>query len=532
MYLELVKNLHNTNSLTISESPKSVEIGTNLNGIADWSTQLPFIDGFKSSRPWITQTKGKWNTNETEQLNLDENGWVKSLPSAGSQQEYTWVGTLLYRGIEGRYPGGKYVVLYEGEGTIEYDYDAKKDEAASTLGRDVIDVTPSKAGIWLKITETDPNKTGNYIRNIHVVLQSYEQTYKTAFFNPTFLEKIRPFTTLRFMDWMDTNNSKQSQWSDRPTPERSTWAKIGVPVEIMVELANRLNANAWFCMPHQATDDYVKNFATYVRDHLKPELKIYVEYSNEVWNPQFKQFHWVEEHAGSLNRAQAYGKRATEIANIWDDVFGNQKERVIGVMAGQTPNPRVLQQAMQLADDSIDAMAIAAYVGGYIGKPDHEKELESWTKDPDGGLNKLFEEINNGGVLTKGQPGGALPQGWSNLDQLQELSQQYNVPLISYEGGQHLVGRKKVKNNKAINALFIQANRDPRMGEVYEKLLNQWFELVGGTLFMNFSDISKPNQHGSWGALEYVDQETSPKYQALLEKTRLSSTSPTLPKTN
>jgi len=63
----------------------------------------------------------------------------------------------------GSYPGGKYVVLYEGEGTIEYKFDARKDEAASTSGRDVIDVNPSDKGIHLIITATDPNNTGNYI---------------------------------------------------------------------------------------------------------------------------------------------------------------------------------------------------------------------------------------------------------------------------------------------------------------------------------------------------------------------------------
>jgi hypothetical protein len=29
-------------------------LGTNLNGIADWSTELAFVDGFKMSRAWIS----------------------------------------------------------------------------------------------------------------------------------------------------------------------------------------------------------------------------------------------------------------------------------------------------------------------------------------------------------------------------------------------------------------------------------------------------------------------------------------------
>jgi hypothetical protein len=50
-----------TEEVTVSSNQKTVssfqteqiEIGTNLNGISDWSTQLPFLDGFRSSRPWL-----------------------------------------------------------------------------------------------------------------------------------------------------------------------------------------------------------------------------------------------------------------------------------------------------------------------------------------------------------------------------------------------------------------------------------------------------------------------------------------------
>ncbi|NEO60918.1 MAG: cellulose-binding protein, partial [Moorea sp. SIO4G2] len=54
---------------------KTSNLGTNLNGIADWSTELPFLDAFKSSRPWITQCvsgetgcSGSWDTEEYDKL--------------------------------------------------------------------------------------------------------------------------------------------------------------------------------------------------------------------------------------------------------------------------------------------------------------------------------------------------------------------------------------------------------------------------------------------------------------------------------
>jgi hypothetical protein len=143
-----------------SPSTTPLQIGTNLAGIADWSTQYPFTDYLKNSRSWITRGTTVWDTQESSKLDVDSNGWVKSL-SGGS---FTSVGTFIPNDNQGR----RFVVLYEGEGTIEYNFGLKKDMAASSPGRDVVYATPGES-LYLGITTTDPNGTGNYIRNMHVV---------------------------------------------------------------------------------------------------------------------------------------------------------------------------------------------------------------------------------------------------------------------------------------------------------------------------------------------------------------------------
>ncbi|NET57406.1 MAG: cellulose-binding protein, partial [Symploca sp. SIO2E6] len=331
----------------IANSSSSIDgalaLGTNLHRIADWSTQLPFLDAFKSSRQWITQCQqgepgcsGSWSTNEYEKLDLDEYGWVKSLPASEDPPEYTRVSTLMFRDVE-RYPGGQYVVTYEGEGTIEYKGNASKDEAASTPGRDVINVTPSKAGIHLIITATDPNQNGQYIRNIRVVPANYEQNYTSEIFNPDFIARIKKFQALRFMDWMGTNDSEQGEWQNRPQLATASYNSKtgGPPVEIMVELANRLQVDPWFNLPHQATDEYITKFAQIVKDNLDPNLTIYLEYSNEVWNPQFEQFHWVKDNGqipGGKTPYQSYGVRTAQMCDLWKGVFAQQSDRVKCVM--------------------------------------------------------------------------------------------------------------------------------------------------------------------------------------------------------
>ncbi|MGB3616070.1 MAG: hypothetical protein WBA10_19920 [Elainellaceae cyanobacterium] len=520
-----------------SDSPASRSVfGTNLAGIADWSSQMPFVDAFKSSREWITQCddsepdcREEWSTKEEDQLDLDEYGWVRSLPEPTDALEYTRVGTLLFRGVDD-YPGGEYIVLYDGQGTLRYDFDAELQETASSPGRDVINVTPSGEGIFIQITATDPE---NYIRNIHVVPAEYEDSFEQQPFNPVFIEKTQPFSVLRFMDWMRTNDSEQQEWADRPQLDDANYVPHGVPVELIVDFANRLGQAPWFTMPHQATDAYVREFAQIVKQQLDPELDIYVELSNEVWNGQFDQNDYAVEQGRQLNVGKGdpekghmwYGKRTAEVLQIWDEVFAEDSDRLIGILGAQAANSWTAEKSLEYlrsaglsnADAGIDAIAIAPYFGLPLSDDSVQQDLERWAQDgEETALTQLFTELTEGGALSEGHPGGALQRTFDRVADYIELAQAEGLALVAYEGGQHLAPlHNGMENNRAIVDLFIAANRDPRMGEVYRLYLDRWREEVG-SLFVHFSDISAPGKWGSWGALENVYQESSPKYDALM----------------
>ncbi|MGC8713809.1 MAG: hypothetical protein ACP5RH_15575, partial [Leptodesmis sp.] len=99
-------------------------------------------------------------------------------------------------------------------------------------------------------------------------------------FHPLFLDRLSQFNTLRFMDWGATNNSPLVNWADRTTINSATQASNqGVALEYMIQLANTLKINPWFNIPAEASDDYVRQFATMVRDQLDPSLRVYIEYS-------------------------------------------------------------------------------------------------------------------------------------------------------------------------------------------------------------------------------------------------------------
>ena len=515
-----------------AQTSLNTSLGTNLNGIAEWSTEMPFIDAFKSSRQWITQCvktdpgcRGVWDTGEFSKLNLDQYGWVKSLPAPGDSPEYTRVATIMFKGVE-QYPSGQYVVLYDGQGIIEYKFDATK--VSSTPGRDVIKVTPSNSGIYLSITSTDPNKIGNYIRNIRVIPAAYEQTYESQIFNPQFLSKINNFKALRFMDWMKTNNSLQKEWANRPKVDDASYSGKGVPVEIMVKLANELNVNPWFNMPHLATDEYIANFAQLVKTRLNPNLTAYIEFSNEVWNGSFQQ----QKYALAQGKArwgqtktntqlQWYGMRTAQMCDIWENTFGTEKNRVACAISTHTavkgPEKSVLDCSYWVAEGNtpcyqhgIDVYAITGYFGGKLGKTGNTTMIESWLKEADGGFSKAIQRLTNPTVAD------SIPSLAKLFTYHANVAKSKGLQLVAYEGGQHIVGSGGVENNQNITNFFIALNRRPEMYSLYTEVLNNWKQ-AGGTLFMNFSDIGTPTKYGSWGALEHVNQDTSPKYKALMD---------------
>src|SRR5262249_35823308 len=158
----------------------------------------------------------------------------------------------------------------------------------------------------------------------------------------------------------------------RPRPAHATFSGRGVPVELLVDLANRLKADPWFCMPHLADDDFVRQFAAMVKARLDPSLKVYLEYSNESWNSMFGQSGHVARTGRSLgfssNPFEAglryHARRAVQIFRLWRDAFGGT-DRLVRTLACQAANPWASRTllAFEEAGTQADALAVASYVG-------------------------------------------------------------------------------------------------------------------------------------------------------------------------
>jgi hypothetical protein len=472
-------------------------LGTNLAAIVSWNAQWAFVDVFKQSRAWIAQCTG-CNWGEGGTLALTPEGWIAEL----APNQYAT--TIIMDEIQ-HFPAGEYTVLYDGEGDIQFGLNTV-DVLSATDGRIVI-VPNGNGGIYLEIHATNP---ANPLRNIRVIMPGFAATYATQPFHPLFLERLQGFEVLRFMDWMQTNNSSVVTWSERPQVTAPNYEQ-GVPLEVMVQLANTLGVDAWFNMPHQADDEYIRNFATYIRDHLNPELNAYIEYSNETWNSQFSQANYVIEQGTSLGlSADAFqagfffhARRAVEIFTIWADVFGGTN-RLVRVLASQAANAWTGEQVMDFenAAASADALAIAPYFGGYLGDPATLDTISSHSVD----------------TLLAAAHDHILGEVADWITTNVQASSQRGLELIAYEGGQHLAGYFGAENNEALTQLFMATNRDPQMSAIYTAYLNQWHNLGGG-LFVNFTYVDGFSQWGNWGVLEYQDQslDTAPKYRALVD---------------
>ncbi|HJL49629.1 MAG TPA: hypothetical protein RMG45_27470, partial [Polyangiaceae bacterium LLY-WYZ-15_(1-7)] len=504
-----------------SSGPSS--LGTNLSGVIDWSKEEPFVNVFKMARPFVSGGPNAWA--DERELPRDEHGWIQRM--ASDQVAHT----LIYTD-NAHFRPGRYVVRFEGSGEIHYAGAARRVSARE--GEHVLELRapmgPEDLGIGMDFVSVDP---ADPIRNLRVLppggacaedrarfcdaqtpcpedageclaFQEHEDELR---FHPDFLARIQRYGMLRFMDWMGTNGSEVREWADRPQVEDATWSRKGVPLEVMIQLTNELEVQPWFCIPHLASDEYVRRFAEQVRDGVDPERKVWIEYSNEIWNAIFPQGTWAEAQGeaaglgeGFQARLRYQAQRSSEIFAIFEEVLG--AERLVRVLGSQANNTWATEQLLEHdgLGERVDAIAIAPYFGAVAG-PDEADAIAQMSVEEL--IAKTREEY--------------LPESLSWVSDHAALAERHGLELVAYEAGQHFVGVEGAQENARMNALFDAINRHEGMGELYAAYLEGWVERGGGWLnhFVNCDGWSK---HGRWGALEWQRQprEASPKFDALM----------------
>lgn len=489
-------------------------IGVNLSSVVDYSSQLVFTDLFRQSRPWMTRLADGGGPYDTAQpVPLGPGRFPKESPFDPPDALPQIPHTLMVRDIGGHYPSGKYALIVEGAGEVRVSFDAGS-RIFSTPCRVDVPVSPTASGIALALTRSD---AGNPVRRIQFRMP--DASGDPSLFYEPFLRRLRPFGILRFMDMQRINNAKAISFANRTLPDDATQAgPNGVALELLADLAERQDASAWFCVPHAADDAYVRGMAGVLATHLAAGRTVYLEYSNELWNGRFDQAAYVVAMGQKLGLAAdpflagiRYGVlRSMQIFKIFKEICGDRL-RLVRVLAAQTANPWVAEQALLALDDpktnpegdTVDALAIGAYVGhdiaDRIGASGAYRSL--WPSEIAG----MLED--------------ELPALEATISTHKALCQPRKLRLLAYEGGQHLaVTTPALRANTELVDVLARTNADPSMGIVYRKLLDVWFR-AGGDAFVAFAFIAPPGPHGAWGLLEWTDQPVAkaPKYQALLQ---------------
>lgn len=496
------------------------KIGININSGDDWTGQVMFVDIMKHARPWMScnQDLSNWDSGVADQIAKDSNGYPLSMPQTIAGQSAPQV---VHTYISADFPVGQYTVLYDGE--PEVGQEALSFRAGSFSVRSIVSRQPGRYVVSVDKVDgavrvflgINSSKASNPVRNIRMIMPGYESTYSSQIFYQPFVDKLGPLSTLRFMDTQNTNFNGIVSWSQRAKPTSYTQSEgKGVALEHLIALSNRIGADPWFSIPEAADDDYIRQFARVVNTQLAAPKKVYIEYSNEIWNGGFTANYYCQQRGDAMRTTcpQAFAqsndpfqsvvvyqaRRSAEIFSIFQQEITNMGLSPVKVIGSQAENPGVsdrLFAALKVpcvnpSGIMPDALAVAPYFGH---------------NPPAGTAAQLLDYADN--YLRTSTRSGIISS--------RTRADTNGVKLIAYEGGQHLTS-----SNGASAAEVAAANRDPRMGTLYDELFRIWFQEANAGTFVAYNYVHSPSQFGAWGLLESQNQDPalSPKYQAVVTR--------------
>ena len=449
-------------------------------------------------------------------------------------------------------------------------------------------VTPiTEIRVWLAPPD-DPATPAN---------ESETGSLEGQLFHPLLLQRIadRDWSFIRMMDWGATNASPQRDWSDRRRPSHIFMNGVlnprapatgsdgnretGAAYEHMVALANATGRNLWINVPHLATDDYITRLARLIRfgsdgtnpyegpqasplfAPLRADLRVYVEYSNEIWSSgfSFPQGNWADDEAAArgLTRPQFNARRFSDTWRIFQQVFEGTSRlvRVAAIFTAVDSYSRPFLQELASYGASLnppvrpDVLAVTTYFGNDIqGFVDDRGFTRGrlfndpyWTSSAFAShLTVTFDEWKRR-ILSGESASGAGPDatgiggGFSaSLRTLPNETLGYSLPIIAYEGGPSLftdhidsgaTNGDGVPTDDGVTTFMEAMNRDPRIADVYRIHL-EIAKSKGLWTHTPYTDTSPWSKFGQWGHLETLDEVPSqaPKYALMLEHaTRFAS---------
>ena len=521
------------------------QFGMNVWTLSDWDGSFAFVDAMKHARPWST-------SNMQTFASTDQNGW----PTEDA-------GTVMYTGML-EHINGTYKLVFNGQGNIagvysgfslavsNQQYDASTNTTTADLTVAITRPTGASFGISITRSQRTPSSPiGSGFTNVRLYRPGYP-TDGSVVFTDYYVKAMQIGSVIRTMDWTNTNSNTLVNWSDRNTPltfykpiptyvAKSNGQDLGgtnmaakpnpaivsmVALEHHIQLANATGRDLWINVPIVANDDFVTKMAQAIKygtdgtnpytspqsnpvyPPLAPNLNVYIEYGNEVWNsaPGFYCYYVVMDLIKYLPashpvyaiqpqnniyytgyRYTAY--RAAQISDLFRSVFGDSAmmTRVRPVLMGQkgTANHGTLiwldaYGATLNPPREVNSYVYGAGGSGYYG-------VNTMGNTPDA----YFAPGNYPDAKTVA---AFLPDAMS--------AKNYGLQRIAYEGGDGV--------DYIPTADILAINADPRMETMTEFMHNYWSE-NGGDLLVYYTMTGAAD----WEFTPDITNLNTPKCNAL-----------------
>ncbi|MBS2032375.1 MAG: hypothetical protein JST54_31055 [Deltaproteobacteria bacterium] len=508
-------------SSTGSSTSTTGSTGTSTTGTTGSQTVSNWLGTNVSADLYFVDVSRQLSPFDTPAAQLDANGY----PVAGaSGTSSTDIGFVL--------PSGTYTLTYQGNGTLSVSGIGQLAGSFQNLNgvnqaQVTITGTPGAFGNFLNLVIS--NGAGQTVTDVHLLYPGFSPGTSQVFL-PHFLNLLTPFRALRFMDWLQTNNSTIANWSEHPESSSYGQSPNGQPYDLIVELVNETGKDMWVTIPEHADDAFVTQFADYLRDHLDytridaaraaqgntAPFQLLFEEANETWNQGFSAYDtfltlanantsrytgtynnafapsWMGGNSDLMKVGQVEGDRLARHAAIFRTEFDSLgKSSIIApVLSGWAIGAAYTDVALQFIQANYgDPKTIVSYVATapYFAPDDSQT----------GDMGSLFAGCTSN-----------IQSYDSMFTDFENLTTQYQIKMAAYEGGQSLTGT----TNQQLKHL---AQHDERMYETYLTYLSFWKSHFGEALFMHFSLAGTPGipenifQYGYWGSIGGVLVDTS-----------------------
>jgi len=401
------------------------------------------------------------------------------------------------------YPNGVYKLSYTFENgtpsgaSISFNFDdyVSMSNVVTTNGVVTADVTIqhptstdlNSGSIYFTVNNNDPN---NPVTGISLISPGYSTT-NTPVYTTNFIQRATPFSSLRFMDWSNVNNSTVVNWSQRIQPNQTPINNsVGVSYENEIALGNATGHDIWVNIPYEANANYVTQMADLFKADFNPNAHIQVELSNEVWNGTFQQYFQnstAAQNNSALTASDAFGRAAQQYAvtamqdsEIWQQVFGSQSSRVQFIFGGQNGNTYWAQTGLSYLNSTYGnpnntaAQNISQWFQAYAIAPyfaDNPTEVQANNQSAASELAYALSEVIPGGEID------------TDIKQAKSLASSFGLALDAYEGGDAFPD----SNNNLSASMLSQIENSPSMYTIYQTLYNTWVANNGYGLLSNDS---------------------------------------------